>query len=123
MLEANETQYFCRITRPTPSETVEDDELPEEWDWRNVSGRNYLSWTVTILVITLNILVITLITIVTILIIICLNLRGKGDVGPGVLGHRPITGSALDPDVVDPSSQPGGNLIRKMCKIVQNMQS
>ena len=26
--------------------SVEDDELPEVWDWRNVSGKNYLSWTV-----------------------------------------------------------------------------
>jgi len=42
------THYIggTRITNPTPSETVADDELPEEWDWRNVSGRNYLSWTV-----------------------------------------------------------------------------
>ena len=46
---------ISRITNPTPSETVADDELPEEWDWRNVSGRNYLSWTVSILIITITI--------------------------------------------------------------------
>ena len=34
------------------------------------------------------------------------NLRRKGDIGPGVLRHRPITGSTLNPNVVHPSCQP-----------------
>jgi len=44
-----ETSRFLggeRVTRPTPAQTVLDRQLPEEWDWRNVSGRNFLSWTV-----------------------------------------------------------------------------
>jgi len=36
----------ARIKQATPSMTILDEELPEEWDWRNVSGKNYLSWTV-----------------------------------------------------------------------------
>jgi len=35
-----------KILEPPPYHVVGDDELPESWDWRNVSGRNYLSWTV-----------------------------------------------------------------------------
>ena len=35
-----------RVHSPTPSTLVLDEELPETWDWRNVSGKNYLSWTV-----------------------------------------------------------------------------
>ena len=27
-------------------ETVRDEEVPDNWDWRNVNGTNYLSWTV-----------------------------------------------------------------------------
>ena len=34
------------------------------------------------------------------------NLRWKGDIGPGILRHRPITGSTLNPNVVHPSCQP-----------------
>ena len=34
------------VREPTPAMTVNDDDLPESWDWRNVSGKNYLSWTV-----------------------------------------------------------------------------
>lgn len=35
-----------RVLSPTPAETVNTADLPDSWDWRNVSGRNYLSWTV-----------------------------------------------------------------------------
>jgi len=35
-----------RVVTDPPSLTVSDQELPVSWDWRNVSGRNYLSWTV-----------------------------------------------------------------------------
>ena len=35
-----------RINRPLSSETVRTEDLPERWDWRDVHGKNYLSWTV-----------------------------------------------------------------------------
>jgi len=35
-----------RIKSKRPQETLLSSHLPEEWDWRNISGRNYLSWTV-----------------------------------------------------------------------------
>ena len=35
-----------RVRSPLPQHTVRASELPENWDWRNVSGRNYLSWSV-----------------------------------------------------------------------------
>jgi len=35
-----------RVKTIPPAVSVEDDSLPDVWDWRNVSGRNYLSWTV-----------------------------------------------------------------------------
>merc|ERR1719412_609152 len=35
-----------RVVTAPPSLTVATSELPETWDWRNVSGKNYLSWTV-----------------------------------------------------------------------------
>ena len=49
-----------------PSETVTDDELPEEWDWRNVDGRNYLSWTVGCLI---RILIIIILMIILVILI------------------------------------------------------
>merc|ERR1712106_204572 len=35
-----------RVKTTPPAHSVTDDSLPDSWDWRNVSGRNYLSWTV-----------------------------------------------------------------------------
>lgn len=35
-----------KVVNPQPQHTVQDTHLPDSWDWRNVSGRNYLSWTV-----------------------------------------------------------------------------
>ena len=35
-----------RVRSPLPQHTVMASDLPENWDWRNVSGRNYLSWSV-----------------------------------------------------------------------------
>ena len=32
-----------KILSPLPSETVSDDQVPENWDWRNVNGTNYMS--------------------------------------------------------------------------------
>jgi len=29
-----------------PEDTLNDDEVPDEWDWRDVNGTNFLSWTV-----------------------------------------------------------------------------
>mmetsp|Transcript_145225 Transcript_145225/g.368523 ORF Transcript_145225/g.368523 Transcript_145225/m.368523 type:complete len:684 (+) Transcript_145225:115-2166(+) len=33
-----------RVTSPRPHELVEESALPKEWDWRNVSGRSWVSW-------------------------------------------------------------------------------
>ena len=35
-----------RVMTDPPSLSVSEDDLPDTWDWRNVSGTNYLSWTV-----------------------------------------------------------------------------
>lgn len=35
-----------RVRSALPQNTVSASDLPENWDWRNVSGRNYLSWSV-----------------------------------------------------------------------------
>jgi cathepsin X len=34
------------IKSARPQDTLHASHLPEQWDWRNVSGKNYLSWTV-----------------------------------------------------------------------------
>ena len=43
-----ETRYLQgeKIMTATPADSVLSSSLPDAWDWRNVSGRNYLSWTV-----------------------------------------------------------------------------
>ena len=56
-----------------PSETVTDDELPEEWDWRNVDGRNYLSWTVGYLIRILIIIILGSMRILMIILVILIN--------------------------------------------------
>jgi len=35
-----------KVTSPQPQHTVLTEHLPHTWDWRNVSGKNFLSWTV-----------------------------------------------------------------------------
>jgi len=35
-----------RVRSPKPQDTIRSHQLPKTWDWRNVSGRNFLSWTV-----------------------------------------------------------------------------
>merc|ERR1711915_905493 len=55
--ESSRYTKTCRVTQTLfkeghnirthpPAMTVDDDDLPEAWDWRNVKGKNYLSWTV-----------------------------------------------------------------------------
>ena len=35
-----------RVRSILPQHALSTSDLPENWDWRNVSGRNYLSWSV-----------------------------------------------------------------------------
>jgi len=55
--QASKTTKMCRVSQTLykgghrvlsvpPSVLVKDNDLPEAWDWRNVSGRNFLSWSV-----------------------------------------------------------------------------
>jgi len=39
----NDIRRRERITKPLPWETLSKAEIPDEWDWRNVNGTNYLS--------------------------------------------------------------------------------
>ena len=32
------------VTGPLPHEEMRNEAMPTSWDWRNVSGVNYLSW-------------------------------------------------------------------------------
>jgi len=32
------------VTSPRPHEYLNVSDLPESWDWRNISGKNFLSW-------------------------------------------------------------------------------
>ena len=34
------------VLTPEPANYVLTEDLPQEWDWRNVDGVNYLSWTI-----------------------------------------------------------------------------
>lgn len=33
-----------RVVSPLPHETMDINDLPKEWDWRNVDGKNYVTW-------------------------------------------------------------------------------
>merc|ERR1739844_431775 len=46
VLKDNKFLRGPRVSSPTPQDTIQSSELPESWDWRNVNGKNYLSWTV-----------------------------------------------------------------------------
>jgi len=34
------------VTEPEPWQYLNPKDVPDQWDWRNVSGVNYMSWTV-----------------------------------------------------------------------------
>ena len=35
-----------RVVSSPPASSVSGQDLPDSWDWRNVSGKNFLSWSV-----------------------------------------------------------------------------
>jgi cathepsin X len=41
-----EFKEMSHITGPQPYEYIDSNDLPANWDWRNVNGQNYLSWNV-----------------------------------------------------------------------------
>jgi len=42
-LKLRNSPEYQLIKSPLPHQTMDTNELPEAWDWRNVSGVNYLS--------------------------------------------------------------------------------
>ncbi len=44
-VQKTELENGGRVTKPRPWELLSSSEVPTEWDWRSVSGVNYLSFT------------------------------------------------------------------------------
>jgi cathepsin X len=39
-------EYEDSVTTPQPQDYIKSDSIPTVWDWRNINGTNYLSWSV-----------------------------------------------------------------------------
>eukprot|EP00096_Caligus_rogercresseyi_P003164 TRINITY_DN157_c0_g2_i1.p1 TRINITY_DN157_c0_g2~~TRINITY_DN157_c0_g2_i1.p1 ORF type:complete len:630 (+),score=116.89 TRINITY_DN157_c0_g2_i1:138-2027(+) len=45
-VKRDSSSYVPLIKSPQPKDTVRTSDLPKDWDWRDVKGINYMSWTV-----------------------------------------------------------------------------
>ena len=96
-----------------PSETVTDDELPEEWDWRNVDGRNYLSWTVGCRILILKIILTTILILIVIVFLMTILIPYLQD-HPHPHPHPHLHDHPRDTDQLNAKGEPTHPLLLRL---------